>query len=36
MLDLLRARLDNAPDHELAVAAAEQMKITEIRLEKLA
>jgi 2-oxo-4-hydroxy-4-carboxy-5-ureidoimidazoline decarboxylase len=36
MLDLLRARLPNDPDTELMVAAAEQAKITRIRLQKLA
>jgi 2-oxo-4-hydroxy-4-carboxy-5-ureidoimidazoline decarboxylase len=36
MLRLLRARLDNTPADELAVAAAEQAKITRLRLEKLA
>lgn len=35
MLALLRLRLQHAPDHELAVAAAEQAKITRLRLEKL-
>jgi allantoicase len=35
MLALLRARLDNDPDTELRVAAAEQAKITRLRLEKL-
>ena len=35
MLGLLRARLGNEPAHELRVAAAEQAKITRIRLEKL-
>ena len=35
MLALLRARLDNLPDVELGVAAAEQARITRIRLEKL-
>jgi 2-oxo-4-hydroxy-4-carboxy-5-ureidoimidazoline decarboxylase len=35
MLALLQARLPNAPDAELAVAAAEQAKITRLRLEKL-
>ena len=35
MLALLEARLDNPPDAELALAAAEQGKITRIRLEKL-
>ena len=36
MLALLKARLDNDPARELAVAAAEQAKITRLRLEKLA
>ena len=35
MLDDLRARLDNAPDDELRIAAQEQAKITELRLAKL-
>jgi allantoicase len=35
MLALLRARLPNDPETELRVAAAEQAKITRIRLEKL-
>lgn len=35
MLGLLRARLGNAPDDELRIAAGEQAKITRIRLEKL-
>ena len=35
MLALLRARLANDPDAELQVAAAEQAKITRLRLEKL-
>ena len=35
MLRLLRARLPNEPAAELAVAAAEQAKITRLRLEKL-
>jgi 2-oxo-4-hydroxy-4-carboxy-5-ureidoimidazoline decarboxylase len=35
MLALLRERLANDPDHELAVAAAEQRKITALRLKKL-
>ena len=35
MLDLLRARLGNAPEHEIRIAAAEQAKITRLRLEKL-
>jgi OHCU decarboxylase len=35
MLDILRTRLDNEIDAELPIAAAEQMKITELRLKKL-
>lgn len=35
LLAILRGRLDNAPVEELAVAADEQRKITELRLEKL-
>lgn len=35
MLDLLNARLTNEPDLEIQLAAAEQQKITRIRLEKL-
>ena len=35
MLGLIGERLGNGPDAELAVAAAEQMKITRLRLEKL-
>lgn len=35
MLALLEARLDNKPDEELGIAAAEQRKITRLRLEKL-
>ena len=35
MLDLLEARMANAHDLELTIAAAEQMKITEIRLRDL-
>jgi 2-oxo-4-hydroxy-4-carboxy-5-ureidoimidazoline decarboxylase len=35
MLALLRGRLGNEPDAELAVASAEQAKITRIRLRKL-
>jgi len=35
MLSLLNARLHNAPDDELAIAAAEQNKITLIRLQKM-
>lgn len=36
MLDALRARLDNDPDTELSIAAAEHAKITRLRLEGLA
>jgi OHCU decarboxylase len=35
MLENLRARLENPPDMELRIAAAEQAKITELRLRKL-
>jgi len=35
MLSLLRARLENDPDAELRVAAAEHAQITQLRLEKL-
>lgn len=35
MLALLRERLDNPPDRELRIAAAEQAKITRLRLQKL-
>ena len=35
LLALCRARMANAPDVELAVAAEEQLKITRLRLEKL-
>jgi len=35
MLDLARKRLENDPEKELRVAAAEQRKITRLRLEKL-
>jgi 2-oxo-4-hydroxy-4-carboxy-5-ureidoimidazoline decarboxylase len=35
MLNLLRARSDNEPAAELALAAAEQAKITRLRLDKL-
>ena len=35
MLALLRQRIQNAPDTELPIAAAEQAKITERRLKKL-
>ncbi len=36
MLELLRARLGNAAEKELALAAGEQAKITALRLKKLA
>jgi 2-oxo-4-hydroxy-4-carboxy-5-ureidoimidazoline decarboxylase len=35
MLDALRARLPNDPDTELQIAAGEQAKITELRLDRL-
>ena len=35
MLNLLQARLVNAPGAELAIAASEQRKITHLRLDKL-
>ncbi len=35
MLELLEARMDNAPEEELRIAAAEQAKITQIRLENI-
>jgi 2-oxo-4-hydroxy-4-carboxy-5-ureidoimidazoline decarboxylase len=35
MLTLLERRLNNQPDEELAIAAREQEKITQLRLEKL-
>lgn len=35
MLDLLKARLDNDPQTEIEIAAAEQWKITHLRLQKL-
>ena len=35
MLDLLEARMNNEPENELAIAAAEQAKIIRLRLEKL-
>lgn len=35
MLAILRERMDNAPDAELRNAAAEQAKITQLRLKKL-
>jgi 2-oxo-4-hydroxy-4-carboxy-5-ureidoimidazoline decarboxylase len=36
MVDLLRKRLLNDPDAEIKIAAGEQMKITKIRLERIA
>lgn len=36
MLELLRARLGNSPERELAIAAEEQLAITRLRLDKLA
>jgi 2-oxo-4-hydroxy-4-carboxy-5-ureidoimidazoline decarboxylase len=35
MLDILNVRLRNTPERELAIAAAEQAKITRLRMEKL-
>jgi OHCU decarboxylase len=35
MLAILRGRLQNNPDEELRIAAAEQAKITKLRLQKL-
>ena len=35
MLDILRRRMGHAPEIELAIAAAEQAKITHLRLEKI-
>ena len=35
MLAILRERIENEPDDELRIAAAEQAKITELRLKKL-
>ena len=35
MLDILKSRLSNEKEEELLIAAREQMKITNIRLEKL-
>jgi len=35
MLGILRSRLGNDPDEELRIAAAEQAKITKLRLQKL-
>lgn len=34
MLQLLQGRLDNEPDDELKIAAAEQQKITHLRMDK--
>jgi 2-oxo-4-hydroxy-4-carboxy-5-ureidoimidazoline decarboxylase len=36
MLAILRERLANDPDREIRIAAAEQAKITQLRLEKIA
>jgi 2-oxo-4-hydroxy-4-carboxy-5-ureidoimidazoline decarboxylase len=36
MLRLLERRLENAPDDEIRIAAAEQAKITRLRLERIA
>jgi OHCU decarboxylase len=36
MLGILKSRINNSRDQELAIAAAEQLKITRLRLEKLA
>jgi 2-oxo-4-hydroxy-4-carboxy-5-ureidoimidazoline decarboxylase len=36
LLDLLRVRMGNEVEHEVLVAAAEQAKITKLRLEKIA
>ncbi len=36
MLAILKSRIDNAPEIELPIAAAEQLKITLLRLAKLA
>jgi 2-oxo-4-hydroxy-4-carboxy-5-ureidoimidazoline decarboxylase len=36
MLAILKSRIDNSRDQELANAAAEQLKITRLRIEKLA
>ena len=35
MLELLRIRLENSPETELEIAAGEQMKITNLRLNKM-
>jgi 2-oxo-4-hydroxy-4-carboxy-5-ureidoimidazoline decarboxylase len=35
MLELLEARIDNDPDREISIAAAEQAKITRLRLARL-
>lgn len=36
MLSILKQRMVNEPDEEVLIAAAEQLKITKLRLEKLA
>ena len=36
MLAILECRLANSPESELQIAAAEQLKITQLRLQKLA
>ncbi|WP_425614026.1 2-oxo-4-hydroxy-4-carboxy-5-ureidoimidazoline decarboxylase [Anatilimnocola sp. NA78] len=36
MLALLKSRLPNEPDYEISIAAAEQLKITLLRLQKMA
>ena len=35
MLELLKLRIDNKPDYEIKIAAAEQNKITNLRIDKL-
>jgi len=35
MLELLRRRLPNEPDDEIAIAADEQARITRLRLERI-
>ena len=35
MLEMLRIRLENSPETELEIAASEQMKITNLRLNKM-
>lgn len=35
MLAILESRINNSPEDELKIAAAEQSKITKLRLEKL-